>query len=61
MTKEKLLKILYWVLFGGAALFLYFSVRTQFYQLEYSLVALAFWGGAYFLNRFVKKEDADDQ
>lgn len=60
MSKEKLLKIIYWVLFAGAAIFLYFSLRTQFYQLEYSMVALAFWGGAFFLNRFVKKEDSSE-
>lgn len=57
MSKEKLLKTLYWILFIGAVVFLYFSLRTQYYQLEYSLAALAFWGAAFFLNRFVKKED----
>lgn len=55
MPKEKLLKIIYWVLFGGAVLFLYFSLRTQTFQLEYSLVALALWGGAFFLNRRMRK------
>ncbi|MEO9804620.1 MAG: hypothetical protein ABJF04_15295 [Reichenbachiella sp.] len=60
MTREKLLKIIYWTLFSGAVIFLYFSLRTQYYQLEYSLVALALWGGAFFLNRFVKKEDASE-
>lgn len=60
MSEEKLFKIIYWVLFAGAAIFLYFSLRTQYYQLEYSLVALAFWGGAFFLNRFVKKEDTSE-
>ncbi|WP_456459416.1 hypothetical protein [Reichenbachiella sp.] len=60
MSREKLLKIIYWVLFVGAIVFLYFSLRTQFYQLEYSLVALAFWGGAFLLNRFVKKEDPSE-
>ncbi|SMD38816.1 hypothetical protein SAMN04488029_3891 [Reichenbachiella faecimaris] len=60
MSKEKLLKILYWVLFIGAVIFLYFSLRTQYYQLEYSLVALGLWGGAFLLNRFVKKEDTSE-
>lgn len=52
--------MLYWTLFIAAVIFLYFSLRTQTYQLEYSLIALACWGGAFFLNRFVKKEDTSD-
>jgi len=60
MSKEKLLKIIYWTLFSGAVVFLYFSLRTKFYQLEYSMVALALWGGAFFLNRFVKKENSPE-
>ena len=60
MNKYKLLQILYWTMFSGAIVFLYFSLRTQFYQLEYSLVALGLWAGAFFLNRFVKKEDQPD-
>ncbi|MEP2026314.1 MAG: hypothetical protein ABJH98_10165 [Reichenbachiella sp.] len=60
MSKEKLFRIIYWVLFSGAVIFLYFSLRTQYYQLEYSLVALGLWGGAFFLNRFVKKEDPSE-
>lgn len=58
MTKERILKILYWTLFIGAIIFLYFSLRTQTYQLEYTLVALASWAGAFFLNRFSRKEDS---
>lgn len=59
MTRKKLLKIIYWVLFAGAVVFLYFSLRTQYYQLEYTLVALVLWGGAFFLNRFVKKDSQE--
>ncbi|WP_420581240.1 hypothetical protein [Reichenbachiella sp.] len=60
MSKEKLFKSVYWILFVGAVVFLYFSLRTQYYQLEYSLVALGLWGGAFLLNRFVKKEDTPE-
>jgi hypothetical protein len=57
MDKTKFYKIIYWLLFAGAAACLYISLRTQYYQLEYTFLALAFWGGAFGINRLYKKEE----
>jgi len=57
MDTEKLFKILYWVLFASAAACLYISLRTQYYQIEYSILALAFWGAAYGVNRYYGKKE----
>lgn len=51
MEKEKLFKIIYWVLFACAVGCLWISLRSQLYALEYSLIAVGFWGAAYFFNK----------
>lgn len=56
MNKGLILKVAYWTSFIAAGCCLYISLRTSYYQVEYSLLALAFWGGAYLVNRMMKKE-----
>lgn len=57
MTKKKKLTIIYWVLLIIAGLALYISLRTSYYQIEYGLIALVFWGATYYVHRLLKKEN----
>jgi len=57
LEKEKFLKVIYWVLFSCALGSLWISLRSQLYAMEYSLIAVAFWVGAYFFNKqFIAKD-----
>ena len=51
MEKDTLYKVIYWSLFACAIGALWISLRTQYNQIEYSLVAAAFWGAAYLFNK----------
>ncbi|MEQ6121046.1 hypothetical protein AAOP42_16065 [Reichenbachiella sp. MALMAid0571] len=58
MEREKIVKIIYWVLFACALGSLWISLRSQLYAMEYSLIAVAFWVAAYFFNKkFMTKEE----
>lgn len=55
----KLKPTIVWTLTISAFVFLFFSLRTETNQLNYSLVALGFWAAAYVANKFMKNEDEE--
>jgi len=58
MEKEKLFRVIYWTLFACAVGSLWISLRSQLYALEYSFIAVGFWGAAYLFNRkFIVKQE----
>ena len=68
MERVKLLRTVYWVFFAATFIILYYSLRYAGDQaMEFTFLALAFWGAAFFLNRYIKKinsaeeNDADEK
>lgn len=53
----KAYSVLSWVFILLAAIFLFFSLRTQSDQILYSLIALGLWGVAYLLNKYKPGEN----
>lgn len=56
MNRVKALKVLYWTLIIGAILVFWVSLRTQYYAVEYSFIALGIWAAAFLVNRLLKKQ-----
>jgi len=54
---KNLYKTAYWLVLVLAVGAFYISLRTDRYQLEYTLAALGLWGGAYLINRLIKKQN----
>jgi hypothetical protein len=51
----KILKISVWVVLILSIMAFYISLRTPYYSLEYSLIALGLWGIVFGLNYWLRK------
>ncbi|XOV91125.1 MAG: hypothetical protein ACFHWX_13040 [Bacteroidota bacterium] len=54
---KKYLEILVWVMLFGAVALFWISIRSTEDQMYYTAAALVVWGGAFLLNRYVKKQN----
>jgi ABC-type maltose transport system permease subunit len=62
MELTKILRILYWILVTIMIMVFYYSLRYAGDQaMEYTFLALAFWAGAFILNRYIKKKKAESE
>ena len=52
---KKYLEILVWVMLIGACVLFWISIRSTTNQMYYTGAALLVWGGAFMLNRWVRK------
>ncbi len=57
MELSKLLKVLNWILIGGALILLWLSLRSEEGQMEYSIAALGVWGLAWFVCYLMKRQN----
>ncbi|WP_109833317.1 hypothetical protein [Reichenbachiella versicolor] len=60
MQKLKILKIFYWVCFIMALGAFYVGLRSEAYEVQYTLLALGLWGTSYWMNTMIKKENKSD-
>lgn len=51
------MKVIAWVLIVIALGLFWISIRSQEYQMEYTIAALVTWGIAFLFNRWVKKRE----
>lgn len=62
MKNIKLLRTIYWVLWVAVVLVFWYSLRYAGDQaMEYTLLALLFWGLAFGLNRYIKKLETKEE
>lgn len=61
MNFLKILRIIYWVLVAIMIAVFYYSLRYAGDEaMEFTFIALAFWLGAFVLNRYINKKNSQE-
>ncbi|MFY0627526.1 MAG: hypothetical protein JXR07_14585 [Reichenbachiella sp.] len=61
MKKSSILRISYYIIFGLVVASFYIGLRSEEYKVEYTILALVFWGAAFLVNKWEKKERQNEK